>query len=185
SLEWMALAATAIVFLLYLLRTAALNYESFLANLQVVDDFHKERAEWLDLSAGTEAFALFDKRSRLLLWNHHFPAITSPEPFRGMPIGTLLQSAPLPLSVDGRVVSRATWAGAYTRLFAEGGTQLEEHRADTWFKVSVTRMPTGRIVLLRLDLTEIKRAERRVLERDQALAHTQRLETLGELAGGV
>ena len=64
-------------------------------------------------------------------------------------------------------------------------TFYEGERSRGWREFDIHRLPSGELVIIYRDITEKKRAEeeQRVLERK--LMHSQKLESVGRLAGGV
>src|SRR5690606_32830810 len=108
--EEVLLAGLALSLMLFLLRSSALAHRSFMeelllskSNEQLISRFRTELGEWLDMSHGTEAFALLDKRDNLLLWNHHFEEFYAPAVLRrGLNYDALLRQSPSPITVNGR-----------------------------------------------------------------------------------
>src|SRR5690606_8000258 len=70
-------------------------------------------------------------------------------------------------------------------LSAESEPLVEEYEQRTWKRVTTARGASSRRVVLIVDVTSLKLAQLALQERDATLARTQRLETVGTLAGGV
>lgn len=187
------LAGLALSLMLFLLRSSTLAHRSFMEELrlsktneQLITRFRAELGEWLDLSHGTEAFALVDKRGKLLLWNHRFEELYAPAALqRGVEYEELLRQSPAPLRVNGISVDRETWLELRRALSAESEPLVEEYEGRIWKRVTTSRGARNRRVVLIVDVTSLKLAELTIQQRDAALARTQRLETVGTLAGGV
>jgi signal transduction histidine kinase/CheY-like chemotaxis protein len=201
--SYWVLGALALSFIFFLLRATNHGYESFLAELrlrqqneQLIAGFRGELSEWLELSQTTHAFALIDDRERLLLFNQAFEQLFGARPvLRGSSYRQLLDSAPLPLNVNGQPLTREDWIRRRLDLVPEltaersdalnSGELLEEHDGQRWYQVAGVRTSSGRVALSITDVSLLKQAELAIRARDRALESAQRIETVGTLAGAV
>jgi signal transduction histidine kinase/CheY-like chemotaxis protein len=187
------LAGLAVSFLFFLIRANALGHESFLEELriaerndQVVQGFRSELSEWLDLSQTTQAFALIDRAGSLLLFNQAFERALAPaKASRGRSYAELLLEAEPPSSVNGEKVEPSAWRAWRQQLADSGGALIEQYGTTRCQQVIATHTSSGRQALLIIDITELKVAEEAIRARDLALERTQRVETVGTLAGAV
>lgn len=191
--DYWVLAGLAASFLLFLMRANAIWHESFLEelriaerNAEVVAGFRSELSEWLDLSRTTQAFALLDAEGRLLLFNAAFErAIAPAQAARGSAYAELLRTATRPLSVNGDKLEREAWRELRLGLADAGGVLVEQYGEDHWQHVVASHTSSGRQALVIVDISELKAAEEAIRARDIALERSQRVETVGTLAGAV
>ena len=191
--EEVVLAGLALSLMLFLLRSSTQAHRSFMeelrlsqSNEQRISRFRAELGEWLDMSHGTEAFALLDESGRLLLWNHHFEEFYASTVLeRGLNYDTLLRQSVAPVLVNGKALAKEDWMQLRKTLSAESEPLVEEYEQRTWKRVTTARGASSRRVVLIVDVTSLKLAQLALQERDATLARTQRLETVGTLAGGV
>lgn len=191
--EHTVLAALAGSLALFLLRNASVVHQSFLDSLLQKHEtealrqrFREEQEEWLDLSRGTEAFALLDDGDRLLLCNARFEELVRPfAPVRGASYRELLATQALPRRVDEVPMSREAWIDARLSLHETRRELFEETTDGRHHRVTCKSLPSGRRTLLVVDVTALKKAELALREGEAAMARSQRAEMLGTLAAGV
>jgi signal transduction histidine kinase len=192
--EYAVMAALSLSMLVFLVRNARVSHDAFLEGLgraqqigRLREQFQAEQAEWLDLSQAAEAFALLDPEDRLLLWNARFEQLVQPARVtRGVPYADLLRNCgDKPTLVDGKPVSTLEWLELRSALAERGGELLESYAGDAFYRVSAHRARSGRQVILAVNVTALKRTERALREGELALLQTQRMESVGVIAGGV
>ncbi|HEU4582295.1 MAG TPA: ATP-binding protein [Polyangiaceae bacterium] len=192
--EYVILALLAVSMTSFLVFNARITYEGFLEGLargrqveRLRARFHAEQAEWLDLSQGTEAFALLDANGDLLLWNQRFEQAVAPGSVqRGRPYRELLaRCARPPLTVDGATVSQAQWLELRCDWEHPETELLEQYPDGVFYRVSTRRLASGRHAVLAVNVTALKRTERALHEGELALLRAQRHESVGVIAGGV
>ena len=117
--DYFVLACMALVLMLAMLSSTRIVYAGFIesvkarqANAALLAQFHSERDEWFEISDTAEAFALFDDRDCLLLWNENYRRILSlPSEalYRGAARRQLLQrcAAPVEVGIRDREAARA------------------------------------------------------------------------------
>ena len=161
-----------------------------LENRRLLDQLANARGEWLDISQTTEAFALFDGSSALVLWNENLgralslPASTLQ---RGVHYRTLLEAAAQPLQMDDADnIDPAVWIDT---MLHQGDAQNDPitTRLDNgrWLRSHARRTSNGSLVVVHADITAVKRAEEALFEREAELRQASKLEAVGKLAGGV
>lgn len=193
-IEYALLAGLALSMAFFLVRNARVTHEAFLEGIGRAEQlgsmrtrFLAERAEWLDLSRATEAFVLLDEAGQVMLWNTRFEQLVRPALVeRGVTYASLLEGAEAtPVDVDGQAVTRAAWLWQRAALLEQGGELLEGYAGDVFYRVSAHQVKSGRRVVLLVNVSALKQAERALFEREMALLRTQRQESVGVLAGGV
>jgi len=154
-----------------------------LAKQQLVEALHTQR-ELLEAvhESMTDGLAVFDRDSRLLLWNTRFSELFGRHgatPSEGMTACALLERLPPRASwlAPGHAQRQAltdTTSATIARL-----NHLELHLPDGQvLDLRSRKMPGGGSVTLATDLTERRAGERQ-------LQQAQKLEVLGQLTGGV
>ncbi len=157
--------------------------DTLLAKHQLVTEL-KLQSELLDAvhNSMTDALAVFDRRGRLLLWNPRFAELLAPHampPRAGLLDSELLASFPSGSVwvAPGHTEPRPLAEAREVDFSAFGHIELHLHGGQV-FDLRSRAMPDGGTVTLVTDLTT-----RRAI--DNQIQHTQRLELLGQLTGGV
>jgi two-component system, cell cycle sensor histidine kinase PleC len=115
---------------------------------------------WRELSDTAEAFALFDARHRLLLWNDAYAKLL------GLQTDALTRLAgwtDIWRSADYKPVPEAA-VMAVTSTIAPGNWLSEQKLGTRWFRSSVRRLPNGHVAVSHVDLTALKAREAQLLE---------------------
>jgi two-component system, cell cycle sensor histidine kinase and response regulator CckA len=192
--EYVILALLSVSMTFFLVFNARVTNQAFLEGFSRARQmealsarFQAEQAEWLDFSQGTEAFALLDAGSRVLLWNHRFEQMMLPGAVeRGTPYCDLLAACAIkPSTVDGQPVTSSDWIDLRCGLPRRDIELLEGYPEDVFYRVSARALPSGRQAVLAVNVTALKRAEHALHERELALLRAQRQESIGVIAGGV
>jgi len=194
QLEYVVLALLSVSMTVFLVFNARVTNEAFLEGFARARQmealsarFQAEQAEWLDLSQGSEAFALLDADSHVLLWNHRFEQVMLPGAVeRGAPYRELLACCAIqPSTVDGKPVTTSEWLELRCTLATRETEQLEGYPGELFYRVSARTLPSGRQAVLAVNVSALKRAEGALHERELALLRAQRQESIGVIAGGV
>ena len=194
DVEYVVFALLAVSMALFLVLNARITHDSFLESIgrareieRLTTQFHEERAEWLEWSHATEAFALLGPGSELLIWNSRFQELLAPTRLeRGADYIAALAAARLvPETLEGTPVTAAEWQASRRAQLEAPGEQLEGYPGDVFYQVSTQRLPSGRRIVTAINVTALKRTERALREQDHALAQSQRQESVGVIAGGV
>ncbi len=175
DVEHFALACMALIFMLAMLGTTRIVYAGFIksvrtrrANEALLTQFHSERDEWFEISDTTEAFALFDDRDCLLLWNENYRRILSlPEEslYRGAARKQLLRLCAAPVEVVEGRLTREQWVDRHLRLQDEAGlSSIEQLSNGRWLKSSARRTSLDQTVTLHVDVTMLKSQESALIE---------------------
>jgi PAS domain S-box-containing protein len=138
-----------------------------------------------------QGIALFDRADRLSACNSryrdlHRTELTQKSPKPGMTFEAILR-----LRFSSRVFKQPAddleaFIADRARAHANGeGDYVYELSDGRWLQESHRRMPDGGSVALWTDISEIKHAEARRLGLEAQLFHSQKLEALGTLAGGI
>ena len=138
----------------------------------------------------TQPFVVYDAHDRIVAVNQAFFDLHN-APNAGMLVGagsSFRDVAACQLRINLYARHPAEPAIHLATLLAHYESEEEQTfllRDGRWMQIAYRRLPGGGRVGLRTDITALKRAEeqRRALERQ--LQHSQRLESLGTLAGGV
>jgi signal transduction histidine kinase len=194
DVEYVVFALLAVSMALFLVLNARITHEAFLESIgrareieRLTTQFHEERAEWLEWSHATEAFALLGPDRELLIWNSRFQELLAPTRLeRGADYVAALAAARLvPESLEGAPVTAAEWQASRRAQLEVPGEQLEAYPGDVFYQVSTQHLPSGRRIVTAINVTALKRTERALREQDHALAQSQRQESVGVIAGGV
>jgi signal transduction histidine kinase/CheY-like chemotaxis protein len=194
QLEYVILALLSVSMTVFLVFNARVTNEAFLEGFSRARQmealsarFQVEQAEWLDLSQGTEAFALLDADAHVLLWNHRFEQVMLPGAVeRGASYRELLASCAIkPSTVDAQPVTTSEWLELRCGLATRDTELLEGYPGEMFYRVSARTLPSGRQAVLAVNITALKRAEHALHERELALLRAQRQESIGVIAGGV
>jgi signal transduction histidine kinase len=141
-----------------------------------------------------QAFGLFDSEERLALCNQRYREVyrrngtdpTSAMAEVGMSLRDLLE-----LRVENglNVVPSGQSVESYIEERRRGILKAARHMWQTadgrWFDIVLQPMPDGGLVTLWNDITALKRGEEERHQLEVQLHHSQRLEALGTLAGGI
>ncbi len=196
ELAYFGLAAMALILTAAMLFSTRVVYGALLEEIRVKQDnatlleqFHAERQEWLEISETTEAFALFDEHDHLLLWNENYHRLFAFSPdglYRGAKRVDLLRRCAPRVATAPDAPSVQEWIDSQLHMPDHPETSLVQQLRDgRWLQSSARRTAYGRLLTLHLDITERQMAEE---EREQLAAqlhHSQKMEALGTLAGGI
>jgi two-component system sensor kinase FixL len=172
-----ALASMALIYMLAMLGATRSVYAGFigsvkakLANAALLDQFHRERDEWFEISDTTDAFALFDAQDHLLLWNRNYQRYFSlPEDalYRGAPRAEILGRSAMPLEVEEGRLSRELWIERQMRLGDDPGDSLVEQFSNgRWLRSSLRRTSLDHSVALHVDITALREQERELRQNE-------------------
>ena len=182
-----------------------------LENQRSLQQLAAARAEWLDISQTTEAFALFDANDALQLWNENFGRTLSlPAGMlqRGVAHRVLLAAAARPVLIEvadqglrpvanGReqfggqqdggetLVARAWLDALLSKADSNAGQVTARLDNGRWLRSQARRTSSGSLVIVHVDITAVKNAEEALLEREAELRQASKLEAVGKLAGGI
>jgi two-component system cell cycle sensor histidine kinase/response regulator CckA len=131
------------------------------------------------LNVASDAIIVVDPRGLIQFWNRGAELIYgwSPEDVQGRDLRALLYDGdhPPPLAARQAILNRGSWHGELTQVRKDGSVVTV--RASGVLMQDREGRPRS-LLLTASDITEEKRLEGRLL-------HSQRLETLGAIAGGV
>ena len=196
ELAYFGLAAMALILTAAMLFSSRVVYGALLEEIRVkqsntalLEQFHAERQEWLELSETTEAFALFDERDGLLLWNENYRDLFTFSPAilcRGAKRVDLLRQCAPRVAATPDAPAIEDWIDAQLRMPDHPGASLMQQLRDgRWLQSSARHTAHGHLLTLHLDITERQQAEE---ERERLIAQlhqSQKMEALGALAGGI
>ena len=179
------LAVLALGMLQAMLMANRLGYRSLVkgvraqrAALLAGEELRDAQREWRELSETAEAFALFNHRHRLLLWNDAYARLLSVMPAmltRGMSWGQIHALSGLDVLPESRLFSPPTDPEAATVLHDEFPLGLR------WYRSTVRRLANGDVAVSHVDITALKNREAELLDlrdeleaaRDEAEAASQ------------
>ncbi|WP_179131314.1 sensor histidine kinase, partial [Candidatus Entotheonella palauensis] len=196
ELVYFGLAALALVMIGAMLASTRVVYGALLkewrakqANAALLEQFHAERQEWLDMSETTEAFALFDADDKLLLWNENYRRIFAlgPESLcRDLERADVLRQCVQAVEVGQAPMDQEYWLEAQLRLHEHPDVPLVQRLLDgRWLQSSAHTTAQGNLFTIHQDITERKEAEDERERLTTQLHHSQKMEALGTLAGGI
>jgi signal transduction histidine kinase len=141
-----------------------------------------------------QAFGLFDADERLVLCNQRYREVyrrNGTDPNSGMAeVGMSLREL-LKLRIENglNVVPSGQSVESYIDARRRGILSAARHMWQTadgrWFDIVLQPMPDGGMVTLWNDITALKRSQEERHQLETQLHHSQRLEALGTLAGGI
>ncbi len=182
TLQWdvvfLALAVMSLVMTLAMLMSSHLVHQQFIesvrthfANQAQLAQFHAERDDWLEISDTSEAFALYDEKHRLLMWNENFRRILSlPESalFRGARrIDILRQCAP-PVEVADGARTLENWIESRLKLHAATpATVVDRLSNGRSLKSSARKTARGHTATTHIDITELKENEAALIRAEE------------------
>ncbi|WP_420345655.1 ATP-binding protein [Pelagibius sp.] len=169
-----ALACFALIMTLAMLISTSIVHGSFMdavrarrQNAALVEQIREERSDWLEISDTSEAFALFDGKDRLLLWNENYRRILSlpkDQLHRGAGRRDLLQHGAAPVSVVRGEESLDDWVERQLRLGKEDrSAQIEQLSNGRWLKSIARETGRGHTAVVHVDITELKQRESELL----------------------
>ncbi|NNG03076.1 MAG: PAS domain S-box protein [Inquilinus sp.] len=172
ELTYFGLAALALVMALSMLRSTQIAYRSLLEEIRaqqrnalLLSQFHAERREWTDISDTADAFALFDKDNRLLLWNESFGRLFALAPetlYRGNRRRTLLRRGATPVEVAHGERSMKSWIDEQLSLESHPDAPVIAHLSNgRWIRSHARRTDGQQTATIHVDITEVKEAEQR------------------------
>ena len=156
-------------------------------SLQLLETLRNAQHAWLDISRTTEAFALFDAAGKLSVWNDNLVRYLSlPEDavLKGMTHAQLIamSAASHVLRTQGELDYEHSLLALADAPDSTLVVQLANAR---WLRSVARRTEDGSIVVVHVDLTQLKQAEAVLQQREIELREAQKLEAVGKLAGGV
>ncbi len=175
-----ALACFALIMTLAMLISTSIVHGSFMdavrarrQNAALVGQIREERSDWLEISDTSEAFALFDDKDRLLLWNENYRRILSlPKDLlhRGADRRELLQRGAAPVSVVRGEESVDDWIERQLKLGKEDrSAQIEQLSNGRWLKSIARETGRGHTAVVHVDITELKQRESELLATQEEL----------------
>jgi signal transduction histidine kinase/CheY-like chemotaxis protein len=193
---YFGLAAMALTMTMAMLVSTRIVYGTFLeeirakqTNATLLEQFHAERQEWLEISQTTDAFALFDADDLLLLWNEPYLRVLELSPdsvCRGLARAEVLRQCAHLVDDTGHAVAQNTWIEAQLRMHEHPDEPLIQQLANgRWLRSTGRRTAHGRLVTIHVDITEHTRAEAERERLTAQLHQAQKMEALGTLAGGI
>ena len=151
-----------------------------------------DRAEALlrdAVESTSEGFAIFDAQDRLVLFNDRTREVYA-DPLHHMRPGATFEEM-LRASVAKGIFADAhgreeEWIVERLKQHREASGTIEQRLSNgRWLLVTERRMRNGGIATTRLDITALKEEQAARRELEQQLQHSQKLEALGVLAGGI
>ncbi len=196
ELVYFGLAALALVMISAMLTSSRVVYSALLeelrakqANVALLERFHAERQEWLDMSETTEAFALFDADDKLLLWNENYRrifALGSESLCRDLTRTEVLRQCAQAIDGGQEPLAREHWVEAQLQLPKQADVPLIQRLLNgRWLQSSAHTTAQGNLFTIHHDITERKEAEDERERLATQLHQSQKLEALGTLAGGI
>jgi|GEM_PF-3039952 len=144
--------------------------------IEIEADLARERLEGRlreSIDALEEGFALFDAEERLILCNSRFAEIQlwdQGQPLQGQRFGDLMRIS-AERGMAGERQDIEAWIAERLARIRTIGTPIEVLLADgQWLRGTNYRTASGGTICLRADITDIKRAEARLLESVETLA---------------
>lgn len=196
ELAYFGLAALALVMASAMLAATRVVYSALLeelsakqVNAALLEQFHTERQQWLDMSETTEAFALFDAHDKLLLWNENYRRVFALGPeslYRDITRADVLRQCVQAVEVGQEPMAHEHWVEAQLRLHEHPDVPLTQClTSGRWLQSRVQTTAQGNLFTIHSDITERKEAEDERERLTAQLYQSQKMEALGTLAGGI
>lgn len=178
--DYTVLAGVSVVYTLAMLASTRAVHLSFLESMRarrtnetLLARHEEAQATWLRISDSAEAFALFDRDDRLVLWNEGYRRLLSlPEEAlsRGAPRGEVLRRAAGPAATDKGELLPEQWLARQMSLPERPDAAFVHRLASRrWLSSSAHRTADGYLVTRHLDVTEQKRREEALAESESRL----------------
>lgn len=193
---YLGLAAAALVMIGAMLASTRVVYGALLKELQakhenaaLLEQFHAERQEWLDLSETTEAFALFDADDKLLLWNDNYRRTFNLDPeslCRDSARADVLRQCALAIETGQDPMAHERWVERQLQLHEHSDVPFIQRLTNgRWLQSRVHTTAQGNLFTIHHDITERKAVEDERERLTTQLHQSQKIEALGTLAGGI
>jgi signal transduction histidine kinase len=187
--EYLGLAVLSVVMCVAMVVASRLVYAVLRAELdsrekrlRLLEELRAAQHAWLAISRTTEAFALFDPDGRLQLWNDNLVRYLSLPADLQLPGLTHAQL----LAMSSPCVDMPEFDARLLRLADHPDDTVVAQLANgRWLRSAARRTEDGAVVVVHVDITELKHAEAALQEREAELRQAQKLEAIGKLAGGV
>lgn len=174
------LACFALIMTLAMLISTSIVHRSFMEALRarrqnslLVEQIRDERSEWLAISDTSEAFALFDAKDQLLLWNENYRRILSlakDQLFRGADRRSLLRNCATPVSVVSGEEDLEQWIERQLALGRNGSEpQVEQLSNGRWLSSIARQTDRGHTATVHVDITALKKHEEELLATQEEL----------------
>lgn len=163
SVPKLILAALALVLLQGMLRANRIGYQTLIDGISArhsAEALRRELAaadqEWRDLSESAEAFALFDEKQCLLLWNDGYARLLGATPEALMQeqswseLSSYENAAQLPEAALFSLKPDPNGLSSSTSIHA---------LADHWYRSTVRRLANGHVAVMHVDITTLKERE--------------------------
>jgi signal transduction histidine kinase/CheY-like chemotaxis protein len=135
------------------------------------------RRDWLEIAEATDGYALYDEEHQLVLWNENYVR------FLSLPVDQVRPGAfRETLAALGAPPVREEPGDRGVTPDSEGLRLLANGR---WLRSSARRTARGNLIEVHTDVTALKEAERKLVEREAELLKSRKLEAIGTLAAGV
>jgi signal transduction histidine kinase len=136
-----------------------------------------------------EGFAIYDAEDRLVICNDAYRRLFPGDPAQVVP-GARFEEV-LRAGLQGRhrpacAADEARWVAERVRDHLTPDLSLEEELGDgRWVLVTNSRLPSGGLAGLRIDISKLKAAQLALKRSEERLVQSQKLDAIGTMSGGL
>lgn len=133
---------------------------------RAITDLRTAQKNWRELSEMAEAFALFDSRRRLLLWNDAYARVVGVDQ-RKLSLNTTWEE--IRASRDLAELPETEFFAQDLKAAAFDRVNREHALGDRWYRSTIQLLPNGHVAVTHVDISALKRREAELLMLQQEL----------------
>lgn len=133
---------------------------------RAIADLNTAQKNWRELSEMAEAFALFDSRRRLLLWNDAYARVVGMHP-GDLSLNTTWDD--IRANRDLSELPEHTFFAQDPQAVPLDRVSLEHTLGSCWYRSTIQRLPNGHVAVTHVDISALKHREAELLRLQQEL----------------